>query len=106
MGLFVGKPIGIFGVSWLAVRSGVAALPRGASWAKLWAVAMIAGIGFTMSLFVASLSFRGGRGLEDLAKLGVLLGSLVSGMRRRPGCSRARSARRGRARPPTRRQAP
>ena len=80
VGLFVGKPIGIFGVSWLAVRAGVAALPRGASWAKLWAVAMIAGIGFTMSLFVASLSFHAGDGLEDLAKLGVLLGSLVSGV--------------------------
>jgi len=80
VGLFVGKPIGIFGVSWLAVRSGLAALPRGASWGKLWAVAMIAGIGFTMSLFVASLSFRGSAALEDLAKLGVLLGSLVSGI--------------------------
>ncbi len=80
LGLLVGKPIGIFGVAWLAVRSGLAVLPRGADWGKLWGVAMIAGIGFTMSLFVASLSFRGGAGGEDLAKLGVLLGSLVSGV--------------------------
>ncbi len=80
LGLLVGKPIGIFGVAWLAVRSGLAALPRGADWGKLWGVAMIAGIGFTMSLFVASLSFRGSDGGEDLAKLGVLLGSLVSGV--------------------------
>jgi NhaA family Na+:H+ antiporter len=80
LGLLVGKPIGIFAVAWLAVRSGLAALPRGADWGKLWGVAMIAGIGFTMSLFVASLSFRGGDGGEDLAKLGVLLGSLLSGV--------------------------
>jgi NhaA family Na+:H+ antiporter len=80
LGLFVGKPIGIFGVSWLAVRARWARLPRGADWGKLWAVAMIAGIGFTMSLFVASLSFHPGDGLEDRAKLGVLLGSLVSGV--------------------------
>ena len=80
LGLFVGKPIGIFGISWLAVRAGWARLPRGADWGKLWAVAMIAGIGFTMSLFVASLSFRGGDGLEERAKLGVLVGSLTSGV--------------------------
>ncbi|MEO6461660.1 MAG: Na+/H+ antiporter NhaA, partial [Candidatus Eisenbacteria bacterium] len=80
LGLFVGKPLGIFGLSWLAVRSKVARLPRGADWGKLWAVAMIAGIGFTMSLFVASLSFHAGDGLEDRAKLGVLLGSLASGV--------------------------
>jgi NhaA family Na+:H+ antiporter len=79
LGLFVGKPVGIFGLSWLAVRAGWARLPRGADWGKLWAVAMIAGIGFTMSLFVASLSFDG-EGLEDRAKLGILLGSLVSGV--------------------------
>ncbi len=80
LGLFVGKPLGIFGLSWLAVRYAGARLPRGADWGKLWGVAMIAGIGFTMSLFVASLSFHGGDGLEDRAKLGVLLGSLASGV--------------------------
>jgi Na+:H+ antiporter, NhaA family len=80
VGLFVGKPIGIFGLSWLAVRFRVARLPRGADWSALWAVAMIAGIGFTMSLFVAALSFHGGDGLEDRAKLGVLVGSLASGV--------------------------
>ncbi len=80
LGLLVGKPIGIFGVAWLAVRSGIAVLPRGADWGKLWGVAMLAGIGFTMSLFVASLSFRGVSGGEDMAKLGVLIGSLISGV--------------------------
>jgi NhaA family Na+:H+ antiporter len=80
VGLFVGKPLGIFFVAWLAVRVGLAKLPRGADWGKLWAVAMIAGIGFTMSLFVASLSFKGSHELEDVAKLGVLLGSLASGV--------------------------
>jgi NhaA family Na+:H+ antiporter len=80
VGLFVGKPLGIFFLAWLAVRVGLAKLPRGADWGKLWAVAMIAGIGFTMSLFVASLSFKGSHELEDVAKLGVLLGSLASGV--------------------------
>ncbi len=80
LGLVIGKPIGIFGASWLAVRAGFAAQPRGARWGALWGVSMIAGIGFTVALFVASLSFRGGDGLEDLAKLGVLAGSLVSGV--------------------------
>ena len=80
LGLFLGKPLGILGLSWLAVRLGAARLPRRADWGKLGAVAMIAGIGFTMSLFVAALSFRGDRVLEDQAKVGVLLGSLASGV--------------------------
>ena len=79
LGLFLGKPVGILGAAWLAVRGGVASLPRGAGWGTLGAVALIAGIGFTMSLFVAALSFDG-QELEDLAKLGVLLGSLASGV--------------------------
>jgi NhaA family Na+:H+ antiporter len=80
LGLFLGKPLGIVGLSWLAVRVGAARLPRRADWGKLVGVAMIAGIGFTMSLFVAALSFRGDRMLEDQAKVGVLLGSLASGV--------------------------
>ena len=93
LGLFLGKPVGIVGVSWLAVRAGWARLPRGADWGKLGAVAMIAGIGFTMSLFVASLSFRGDGGLEDRAKIGVLLGSLASGVAGTFALARALGAR-------------
>lgn len=80
LGLLVGKPVGIFGISWLAVRMGLASLPRGATWNHMWGVGMIAGIGFTVALFVASLSFKNGDGLEDLAKVGVLTGSLAAGV--------------------------
>jgi NhaA family Na+:H+ antiporter len=75
LGLFLGKPIGIFGMSWLLVRAGWAKLPRGATWTHMAGVGMIAGIGFTVALFVASLSFRGGAGLEPLAKIGILAAS-------------------------------
>jgi NhaA family Na+:H+ antiporter len=80
LGLVLGKPVGIFAASWLAVRMGLASLPRAATWRHLWGVGMIAGIGFTVALFVASLAFHPGDGLEDLAKIGVLVGSLVSGV--------------------------
>jgi NhaA family Na+:H+ antiporter len=80
LGLFVGKPVGIFLLSWISVRLKLASLPRGASWRQVWGVGMIAGIGFTVALFVASLSFHPGDGLEDRAKIGVLIGSLLSGV--------------------------
>jgi NhaA family Na+:H+ antiporter len=75
LGLFVGKPIGIFGLSWVLVRLGWAKLPRGATWTDMAGVGMVAGIGFTVALFVASLSFRSGSGLEPLAKIGILTAS-------------------------------
>ncbi|MGH7725679.1 MAG: Na+/H+ antiporter NhaA [Candidatus Eiseniibacteriota bacterium] len=80
LGLLFGKPIGIFGASWLAVRLGFGSLPRGANWHQILGVGLIAGIGFTVALFVASLSFRPGDGLEDLAKIGVLSGSFLAGV--------------------------
>lgn len=76
-GLFFGKQIGIFGASWLAVRSGFATLPRGVNWRMMYGAALLGGIGFTMSLFIGSLAFDS----SDLAtetKLGVFAGSLVS----------------------------
>jgi Na+:H+ antiporter, NhaA family len=79
LGLVVGKTIGVFGTSWLAIRSGVAAMPVGASTFQLLGIALLCGIGFTMSLFIGSLAFEGqGADWDSRVKLGVLAGSLVS----------------------------
>lgn len=78
LGLILGKPLGIFGFSWLAVRLGLARLPAGVSWDALHGVSWLGGIGFTMSLFVAGLAFGSGASL-DAAKVGVLSASLVAG---------------------------
>lgn len=77
-GLFLGKQIGIFGGVAAAVRLGVAAPLRGATWLQLWGVAMLGGIGFTMSLFIGALAFPNDPALVEAAKLGVLAGSLLS----------------------------
>jgi NhaA family Na+:H+ antiporter len=79
LGLFFGKQIGIFLLSWLAVKVRAASLPDGVSWMKLYGAALLCGIGFTMSLFIASLAFEGG-GYAGLERLGILLGTLVSGV--------------------------
>jgi NhaA family Na+:H+ antiporter len=76
-GLVIGKPAGIVVASWLAVQSGLATLPRGVSWRHVWGTAWLAGIGFTMALFISGLAFTDS-GLDSQAKLGILLGSLVS----------------------------
>jgi NhaA family Na+:H+ antiporter len=76
-GLVLGKPAGIFLASWLAVKAGLAALPEGVSWRHVCGTAWLAGIGFTMALFISGLAFPG-TGLESQAKLGILLGSLMS----------------------------
>ncbi len=79
LGLFLGKQAGIFAASWLAVRLRLAALPAGVNWPRLYGVALLCGIGFTMSLFIASLADAGaGGGLFDMARLGVLAGTLLS----------------------------
>jgi NhaA family Na+:H+ antiporter len=74
----IGKVVGIVGVSWLAVRAGVGRLPTGVRWPHMAGVGALAGIGFTVSLFVSELAF-GGTGLGDAARMGVLLSSVVSG---------------------------
>jgi len=78
LGLVIGKPVGVFGATWLAVRLGLAPKPTGATWREVLGVAMLSGIGFTMSLFVDALAFGGNLPLEDGAKMGVLVGSVVS----------------------------
>lgn len=77
LGLFVGKTVGIFGAVWVAVRWQVAAKPEGASWEQILGVAMLGGIGFTMSLFIGMLAFPDPAYAAPL-RLGVLVGSLLS----------------------------
>ncbi|HUD42370.1 MAG TPA: Na+/H+ antiporter NhaA [Dokdonella sp.] len=77
LGLVVGKPIGIVAISWLAIRFGGGRLPPGVSWGGLWLIGLLAGIGFTMSIFVAMLAFDDAA-LLAAAKLGVLLASVIA----------------------------
>ncbi|MEX5575077.1 Na+/H+ antiporter NhaA [Pseudomonas lijiangensis] len=75
LGLFVGKQIGVFLAAWLAIRAGLAVLPQGSNWVQLYGVALLCGIGFTMSLFIGNLAFPGAAYLVDEVKIGVLMGS-------------------------------
>jgi len=79
-GLFLGKQIGVFVFSWIAIRLRWADCPRDASLAQLYGVGMLCGIGFTMSLFIGLLAFPGAPHLEEGVKLGVLAGSLCSAL--------------------------
>jgi NhaA family Na+:H+ antiporter len=79
LGLVAGKVLGISAATALAVRAGVGRLPAGATWGDLVGVAAVAGIGFTVSLFVSELAFGGGP-LLDEAKLGVLAASVLAGL--------------------------
>jgi NhaA family Na+:H+ antiporter len=76
-GLFLGKQAGVFGSVWLAVKLGMAHRPAGAGWLQIYGVALLCGIGFTMSLFVGGLAFVD-PGHLDQVKLGVLAGSILS----------------------------
>ena len=78
LGLFLGKQIGIFGALWGAARLGIAPKPHGISWAQVHGMALLAGIGFTMSLFIGDLAFPGDALLVAEVKIGVLAGSLLS----------------------------
>jgi len=79
-GLFLGKQLGIFAFTWGAVRLGMAEVPGGARWSRVYGVAMVAGIGFTVALFIANLAFGADAELLKQARLGVLVGSLLSGV--------------------------
>jgi NhaA family Na+:H+ antiporter len=78
-GLVAGKPLGITLAAWLAVRTGVAALPESVTWRHIHGAAWLGGIGFTMSLFVAGLAFGDGN-LLSVAKVGVLAASSFAGV--------------------------
>jgi NhaA family Na+:H+ antiporter len=79
-GLFLGKQVGIFGAVLIADRTGIALRPQGATWLHLWGIALLCGIGFTMSLFIGALAFPTHPALVEEAKLGVLAGSLASAL--------------------------
>jgi NhaA family Na+:H+ antiporter len=78
-GLVLGKPLGVSGAVWLALRLRLGRLPENASWRHVHGVSMLCGIGFTISLFIGALAFAGAD-LQAEAKLGVLAGSFVSGL--------------------------
>ena len=82
LGLVIGKFLGVFSFSWLAIRLKVVTLPAGTSWKAFASVCVVCGIGFTVSMFIADLSYAGlgaeGAALLDQAKLGVLFGSVIS----------------------------
>lgn len=78
-GLIIGKFIGIIGISKLIVRSGFAELPTGVSWNHIYGVALLAGVGFTMSLFISELAFTD-KGILYVAKIGILMASLLAGI--------------------------
>ncbi|SFB53692.1 sodium/proton antiporter, NhaA family [Azotobacter beijerinckii] len=78
LALVVGKPLGVMLSSWTLVRLGWCRLPEGMSWSWMWLIGCLAGIGFTMSIFIATLAFDG-EGLLSAAKLGVLLASGLAG---------------------------
>ena len=78
-GLFIGKQIGIFFFSWLAVKMNIASLPSKVNWRHIYGAGILAGIGFTMSLFITNLAFTSEE-LTNIAKVGILAASLLSGV--------------------------
>jgi NhaA family Na+:H+ antiporter len=79
-GLFIGKQIGVFGFSWLAIKLGIASLPKDATWLTLYGVSVLTGIGFTMSLFVDTLAYNDTQLYHYADKLAILIASLISGL--------------------------
>ena len=79
LGLFIGKQLGVFGFSWLLIKSGVAKLPSGVNFTQLYGVSILCGVGFTMSLFIGSLAFES-TGMNQMfdERLGILAGSILS----------------------------
>ena len=78
LGLLVGKQVGVFLLATLAIRMGLAKMPEGSNWLQVYGVALLCGIGFTMSLFIGNLAFPGSPHLVDEVKVGVLIGSIFA----------------------------
>ncbi|MCG6873438.1 MAG: Na+/H+ antiporter NhaA [Gammaproteobacteria bacterium] len=79
LGLFIGKQVGVFGLCWLGVKLGLARLPRDVDWFSLYGVALLCGVGFTMSLFIGSLAFEENSAMPLVdERIGIIAGSLVS----------------------------
>ena len=82
LGLFLGKQVGIFGLCWLTIKLGWASIPKGVTMTQLYGLACLCGVGFTMSLFIATLAFDGpnAAALNTEARMGILMGSILSGL--------------------------
>ncbi|HAS62880.1 MAG TPA: Na+/H+ antiporter NhaA, partial [Vibrio sp.] len=81
LGLFIGKPLGIYTFCWAAVKLGLAKLPKGVEFTHIFAVSILCGIGFTMSIFISGLAFADASAEYDtLARLGILIGSTISAL--------------------------
>ncbi|MFJ3482032.1 Na+/H+ antiporter NhaA [Pseudomonas sp. NPDC090202] len=81
LGLLVGKTVGVFGLTWLAIKTGMAVLPTGANWGQVLGVSVLCGIGFTMSLFVGSLAFVPGQSeFAGMDRMGILTGSILAAL--------------------------
>ncbi len=80
LGLIVGKQVGVTLLAWLAIRGRIGTLPEGSTWRQVYGASWLAGIGFTMSLFIAGLAFKDSPELLETAKIGILAGSLISGV--------------------------
>jgi Na+:H+ antiporter, NhaA family len=93
-GLVLGKPLGVLLASWLAVKTRIASLPEGATWGQVAGVAVLCGIGFTMSLFIANLAFPGQEDQLAATKVGILAASLLAGVAGGATLLALRSARR------------
>ena len=82
LGLVAGKFLGVFTFSWLAIKTKIATMPTGTSWKSFASVCMLCGIGFTVSMFIADLAYSplgaDGRTMLDMAKLGILCGTIIS----------------------------
>jgi len=79
LGLFIGKQLGVMAFSWAAIKAKVAELPGGVNWWQFYGLAVLTGVGFTMSLFIGGLAFGSGED-KELAKVGVMAGSLASAL--------------------------
>lgn len=81
LGLFIGKQLGVFAFLWIAIKTRIAVLPKELNWSSLYGLSALCGIGFTMSLFIASLAFDQTKAIQVFdERLGIILGSLLSGI--------------------------